>query len=68
MQCVADLLAILTNVPEDWRRCPCERCRPAKPLPVDHKLAAANDDSFSGELDLSRTSGHQDDKHGEPTP
>ena len=45
MQCVADLLAILTNVPEDWRRCPCEQCQPqpAAETVLDWKSAAAND-------------------------
>jgi hypothetical protein len=45
MQCVANLLAILTNVPEDWRRCPCERCttQPVAETVTDWKSAAAND-------------------------
>lgn len=42
MNCVADLLAILTNIPEDWRQCPCEICSTVRPL-VDFKSAAAND-------------------------
>ena len=42
MKCIADLLAILTNIPEDWRRCPCEICQTVRPL-VDFKAAAAND-------------------------
>lgn len=42
VKCIADLLAILTNIPEDWRRCPCEICQTVRPL-VDFKAAAAND-------------------------
>ena len=47
--CVADLLAILTNIPTDWRRCPCPTCSPdcnvaASPPTRDWKSAAANDD------------------------
>ena len=47
LPCVADLLALLTNVPADWRRCPCATCSPNCSVAVptrDWKTAAANDD------------------------
>ena len=43
--CVADLLAILTAVPEDWRKCNCPRCNitPERPNVPDWKSLAAGE-------------------------